>query len=539
MSLEVISLSRGGYIIKTPCGCLQIGAPPETIKDSMSVLGEVPDTFVVPNKIFSVERGVSLADFEFPTYYNFFIKRRPVRIIGFDHQLKTCQHVVREALLGPEVINLVREYPYGINRDLIPNLRAEMEYLRADGLSGKRKAELSDMIIPISWGPNNRVPFGNMALERNKDVLKVVDGRNVLAEVPLDISFGANVPDVDSTKPFEPPLFGLTVIGSGSGFDTKELTSGFILWINKRGILVDPPVDSTKWLKTMDINPRLIDDCILSHCHADHDSGILQKLLEEKKINLYTTETVMESFIRKYQPLTGLTRSTFMSLFKFHPINLQVPIRINGGEFRFFYTLHSIPTIGFEVYFQGKSFVNSSDSMYDPQFFKKLQKKKERRAKAIEALARVGMADQLNKKPNQLSGGQMQRVAIARAIVNDPKIILADEPTGALDSELSVQVMDILAEIAENRLVIMVTHNPELAKQYCTRIVRFKDGSLIEDTNPYVSHAALEEELEENVDEEGNLLGVGKTQYSSKEAVALIGVKKKKPIIHYDYLYLE
>ena len=103
----------------------------------------------------------------------------------------------------------------------------------------------------------------------------------------------------------------------------------------------------------------------------------------------------------------------------------------------------------------------------------------------------------------------MQRVAIARAIVNDPKIILADEPTGALDSELSVQVMDILAEIAENRLVIMVTHNPELAKQYCTRIVRFKDGSLVEDTNPYVSHAALEEELEENVDEEGNLLAEG------------------------------
>ncbi len=372
MSLEVISLSRGGYIIKTPCGLIQIGAPPETIKDSMSLLGEVPDTFVVPNKIFSVERGVSLADFEFPTYYNFFVKRRPVRIIGFDHQLKTCQHVVREALLGPEVLNLAREYPYGINRDLIPNLRAEMEYLRADGLSGKRKAELSDMIIPVSWGPNNRVPFGNMALERTKDVLKVVDGKNVLAEVPLDISFGENVPDVHSTKPFEPPLFGLTVIGSGSGFDTKELTSGFILWINKRGILVDPPVDSTKWLKTMDINPRLIDDCILSHCHADHDSGILQKLLEEKKINLYTTETVMESFVRKYQPLTGLTRNTFMSLFKFHPINLQVPIRINGGEFRFFYTLHSIPTIGFEVYFQGKSFVNSSDSMYDPKFFKKL-----------------------------------------------------------------------------------------------------------------------------------------------------------------------
>lgn len=372
MSFEVIQLSRGGTLIKTPCGCLQIGAPPETIKDTMKILGDVPDTFVIPNKVFSAERGVSLADFEFPTYYNFFIKRRPVHIIGFDHQLKTCQHVVREALLGPESINLLREFPYGINRDLIPNLRAEMECLRADSLSGKRKAELADMIVPVSWGPNNRVPFGNMALERTKDSLKLVDGNKVLTEVSLDISFGENIQENTSTQPFEPPLFGITVIGSGSGFDTSELTSGFILWINKRGILVDPPVDSTKWLKSMDINPRLIDDCILSHCHADHDSGVLQKLLEEKKINLYTTETVMESFIRKYQPLTGLSKNGFLSLFNFHPINIGVPIRINGGEFRFFYTLHSIPTVGFEVYFQGKSFINSSDSMYDPDFFKKL-----------------------------------------------------------------------------------------------------------------------------------------------------------------------
>ena len=124
--------------------------------------------------------------------------------------------------------------------------------------------------------------------------------------------------------------------------------------------------------------------------------------------------------------------------------------------------------------------------------------RKERRAKAIAALNRVGMADEASKRPNQLSGGQMQRVTIARAIVNDPKIILADEPTGALDSELSVQVMDILAEIAENRLVIMVTHNPELAKAYCTRTVRFKDGQIIEDTDPYESVDPLAEEVEED-----------------------------------------
>ncbi len=109
----------------------------------------------------------------------------------------------------------------------------------------------------------------------------------------------------------------------------------------------------------------------------------------------------------------------------------------------------------------------------------------ERRKKAAEALKKVGLGDQINKMPNQLSGGQMQRVAIARAIVNDPEIILADEPTGALDSKTSVQIMDLLKEIASDKLVIMVTHNPEIAKDYSTRIIQLVDGVVIDDSNPY------------------------------------------------------
>ena len=111
--------------------------------------------------------------------------------------------------------------------------------------------------------------------------------------------------------------------------------------------------------------------------------------------------------------------------------------------------------------------------------------REERRRRAKEALSRVGLSDQISKKPNQLSGGQMQRVAIARALVNDPDILLADEPTGALDSETSVQIMDILREIASDRLVIMVTHNPDLAKEYSTRIIKVLDGRVIDDTDPY------------------------------------------------------
>ncbi|MBR2489143.1 MAG: ABC transporter ATP-binding protein, partial [Clostridia bacterium] len=111
--------------------------------------------------------------------------------------------------------------------------------------------------------------------------------------------------------------------------------------------------------------------------------------------------------------------------------------------------------------------------------------KAERRKRATEVLCRVGLGDQLNKKPNQMSGGQMQRVAIARALVNNPDILLADEPTGALDSETSVQIMELLKEIAEDKLVIMVTHNPDLAKEYSTRIIKLLDGRVIDDTMPY------------------------------------------------------
>ena len=110
----------------------------------------------------------------------------------------------------------------------------------------------------------------------------------------------------------------------------------------------------------------------------------------------------------------------------------------------------------------------------------------ERRKRAAKALEDVGLGDQLHKRPNQMSGGQMQRVAIARALVNNPDILLADEPTGALDSETSIQIMDLLKEVARDRLVVMVTHNPELAEEYANRIVRVKDGRIIGDTNPYV-----------------------------------------------------
>ena len=118
--------------------------------------------------------------------------------------------------------------------------------------------------------------------------------------------------------------------------------------------------------------------------------------------------------------------------------------------------------------------------------------KKERRERALEVLKKVGLEAHINKKPNQMSGGQMQRVAIARALINNPDILLADEPTGALDSETSIQIMELLKEIAKDKLVIMVTHNPELAEQYSTRIVRLLDGKIISDSDPYEENIQLQ-----------------------------------------------
>jgi len=117
--------------------------------------------------------------------------------------------------------------------------------------------------------------------------------------------------------------------------------------------------------------------------------------------------------------------------------------------------------------------------------------KAERRRRAVEVLEKVGLGDQLKKKPNQMSGGQMQRVAIARALINDPDILLADEPTGALDSETSIQIMDILREISKDKLIIMVTHNPDLAEEYSNRIIRLVDGKIVDDSNPYTNNEEL------------------------------------------------
>lgn len=144
--------------------------------------------------------------------------------------------------------------------------------------------------------------------------------------------------------------------------------------------------------------------------------------------------------------------------------------------------------------------------------------KEERRARAVAVLKKVGLSEHISKRPNQLSGGQMQRVAIARALINDPEILLADEPTGALDSETSVQIMELLKEISNEKLIIMVTHNPELAQKYSSRIIRALDGKILDDSNPYDSSAA--ESASGKKTAEKSIKGTGKKAKAEKTSMS-------------------
>ena len=152
--------------------------------------------------------------------------------------------------------------------------------------------------------------------------------------------------------------------------------------------------------------------------------------------------------------------------------------------------------------------------------------RKERRERAMNALRQVGLGDQMKKRPNQMSGGQMQRVAIARALVNDPDILLADEPTGALDTQTSVQIMDILREISKEKLIIMVTHNPDLAKEYSNRIIRLLDGRIVDDSNPYYAQKPQEKIAADSVIKIGKK-DVKESRKARKEAEKAASAKKK------------
>ncbi len=365
----VVRLNRGGTLVKTSIGAVQFGAPPETIKDALSAGLEVPAIFVMPRTWFSRRRGLTVAELEFPVYYNYFMLGRRVTAVCDEEERRRLSGILRESLFGPIEIDANLDYEPGVPVPARADLLREAEWFRRIDGDPDRHIELHDVLAFAPYDQAGRADLGGgVVVERRDGGWTLHDGGRVLAEVEDSEPVADPAPPLPTLVPsaFTPPIFGLTVLGSSHGFDPSGKTTGFVLWVNRRGVLVDPPCDATDTLRAAGVPPASVDTVILTHCHADHDAGVFQKVLEAGLVNLYTTPTILGSFLRKYVALTGETEERLRRLFTYRPVAVGGTHRIHGAEVRFFYTLHSIPTIGFEVYFGGKSFVYSADTLYDP-----------------------------------------------------------------------------------------------------------------------------------------------------------------------------
>ncbi len=362
-----IELPRGGFLIQTQFGPLQIGVPPETIKDTMVMPSGVPTYYILPQDFFYIDKGISVAEVEFPLYFNYYIKKTKTHLIVEEHRIPDIIQALWESNFGPERIDLREELgDYYDQVQCIPDLKSELAYFQST-------SDLEDLVEFITLKQGKAIIDGVQIEMHPSGDFTIIETNGKRIDVPGKVRYHL-IYDVGTTgtKPFIPPRMGITCLGPSHGFDPTQNTSGFILWLNNQGIMIDPPVASTEWLQQSRVNFKYIDSIILTHCHADHDAGTFQKILAEEKINIYTTRTIMDSFVRKYSALTHLPPERLYEMFRFQPVLIEKPITIHHGIFTFFYALHAIPTISFKVEFRGKSFVYSSDHHNDPTTFNKL-----------------------------------------------------------------------------------------------------------------------------------------------------------------------
>lgn len=376
-SFETTELPRGGTLIESGDFRIQLGSYPETIKDTMKFERGVPQLFLLPDDLFDTFQGVSNSDLEFPVYFNYFIKQGICRFICHRQQLRPVVRVLREAVSGPFKLYLEEEYPEGRDTPGFPNMREEIRFYKKAPHLSRGYFGLKDMVKIYTFDDDRTVEVDGVTIEslgRNRYRFSKPAGPPFECEFKptREHTLDANNLVCQEQGFYDPPTFGVTIIGSGHGFDTESKTSGFIIWVDGKGILVDPPVNTTEWMRQQRVNSRLIDDLVLTHCHADHDSGTLQKILEEGRIKVHTTKTVMNSFVAKYSSITQLTPSEFQTLFEFEPVMIGTGVTIAGAQFYFKYNLHPIPTLGFQVGFQDRSFYYSCDTLYCPETIRSL-----------------------------------------------------------------------------------------------------------------------------------------------------------------------
>ncbi len=354
-------LPRGGTLVKTPAGPVQIGAPPETIKDTITSSDSVPQIFVLPRELFNWSKGINVGDMEFPIYFNFFIKKQRVRVVCTRDQAGRLRTAIRESVFGPENLDLTRDTFSAGDDVFVPDIRGELGFFRGS-------MSLDDLLEIIPFDEDGCAEVDGVSIQhRGRSFELTWDGVGEPVHVPDHVEYNdLHAIGGSPSEPFVPPRFGVTCLGPSHGFDPEDNTSGFIIWLNHCGIMVDPPVNATEWLTRSNVSPKIIDSVIITHTHADHDAGAFQKILEEGRINVYTTNTIMGSFLRKYSAFSGESPEFLKRLFTFHPVYVGRPFFLHGGEFQIYYSMHSIPTMAFRLRFQGKSLVYSSDHQADP-----------------------------------------------------------------------------------------------------------------------------------------------------------------------------
>lgn len=424
LNQNVMLLPRGGTYVKTSIGPIQFGLPPETIKDSMQLGLQLPSYYVLPKERFNVQTGINVAEFEFPAYFNFFVLRKRINIITTREVEPLIRTIFQETLLGPKEVNWPEVYSSKVPREAYPDLAKEMGHFRKnpfdpsteltvdtllqftyfeDGVAmvdesvrildegdeyvvmdkGKKIAKVSCFVVvsaptAVLTSPQKKKSIIGTPMRDDLKTAEESQGRPASMTMSRsrsntyidkkrseDFDVGTIGGGDDSIAFFVPPAFGITMLGNSHGFDPTGTTTGFVLWMNRRGIMVDPPPHSGSILKHHGIPSRLIQGMVLTHCHADHDAGTFQKILEEGRITLYTTDVIKNSFMRKYSAISGLEEEFLDKLFEFRPVTIGERISVYGGELEFHYSLHSIPCVGFSAYCNGKSMVYSGDSFND------------------------------------------------------------------------------------------------------------------------------------------------------------------------------
>lgn len=377
---KCISLKKGGSVVQTRLGLIQYGIPPETLKDTMSLGLKVPEYFIIPNKRFDWSDGVSLMEFEFPVYYNFFLcKQNKTKLICDQLTAANIKTIFQETLLGPKSLD---DFELDFIKDYkgIPDLRAEMDFFAQNPFNKGQKYQFDNFLELMVFDDAQTVTLEKevegvkekVTIQKKEEGFAISEGGVLLAVVNDNIKLNQSNYYVCETlaqeefELFHPPMFGFTALGNSHGFDMSGSTTGFIIWINKKGIMVDPPPFSSAALKEQGIPPNFIEKIIVTHCHADHDAGAFHKIVEAAPVEFLTTPTIINSFLRKYSAVSNVSIDQISKLFQYRLIEVGHPTYILGARFTFGYSFHSIPTLCFEIEFEGKRAYFSGDTYFDP-----------------------------------------------------------------------------------------------------------------------------------------------------------------------------